>query len=321
MTTLKTSSDHHRDKKFLLVLTGLNLLGLIATLVFFHIILTTKNAVRLKVFNGTAEVIQQRVEERMLAHVNLLRGLRAFWAGSGQIVTREQFDDYLKELNAFYDFPGISSISYLELQGDKLITKYIHPLEGRETTLGLDQYFDPQRQSFFELTRDNGQINASQPFILQTTKKSGFFLAVPLYQKGQIPNSQTERKTQLIGFIGMVFRENELFNAIFGRQNPFPDHDFAIYHQEIISPNHLLYDSDPDFNPQSLPANKLMQKQMRVSIGQTPWVIVVTAKPAFKLTPLEETLPYFILIISLGLSAIAGWYNLKLYRRHLKTWH
>ena len=75
MTILKTSFNptpaHRRDKKFLLVLIGLNILGLAATILVYTLTHTTLNREKLKIFNQDAEKIQQMVEERMLAYVNI----------------------------------------------------------------------------------------------------------------------------------------------------------------------------------------------------------------------------------------------------------
>lgn len=329
MTTLTTSFNqtaaHRRDKKFLLVLTGLNLLGYLAAAGIYWLSNTILIREKQEIFYQTGNRIEQMVEERMLAHVNALRSLQAFWAGKNQKVTREEFDFYLKTLNIFYDYPGISSIAFLKPEGDKLITRYLYPLEGRETALGLDQYFDPQRQAFFEQARDSGRINASQPFILKTTQKPGFFLAAPLYAGGTAPASLIERREQLIGFTGMIFRENELFTAIFGRSNPFPDIDFAIYYDyhetlpEAGHPEHLLFDSDPEFDPAGRP--KLMQTKKYVTVGGAQWSVFITAKPSFSLNWAEENLPKIGLITGLTISLAISLLVIYFYRLHLKTWH
>lgn len=329
MTSSKTSFrqplEHHRDKKFLLGLLLLNFLGCLITVAVYFLTDQILQRERQKIFYQTGGRIEQLVEERMLSHVNTLRGLRAFWAGSGQAVTKEKFDAYLETLNIFHDYPGISSISFFKPRGDKLITEYLYPLEGREAALGLDQYFDPDRRAFFEQTRDSGRISASRPFTLKTTQRPGVFLAAPLYAGGRAPESLIERRGQLIGFVGMVFREKELFSAIFGRSNPFPDIDFAIYHDyyEALPQDgqseHLLFDSDPEFDPAGF--SQLLQTKKYVTVGGTQWTIFITAKPSFSLTQTEENLPLAILITGLTASVAFGIIGLYFVNKHLKTWH
>ena len=290
------------------------LLGFLTTLSGYSLSKNILNREKNKIFNQDAEKIQQLVEERMLAHVNILRSLSALWSQSPQDVSQGQFNLFLDSLNALSDFPGISSIAFVKAQGEKLITTYLAPLAGRESALGLDQASQPGRKEFFDQVRDSGLILSSQPFILTTTNKAGFFLAGPLYADGKVPVSEIERREKLIGFVGLTFREAELFKAIFGRQNPLPDLDFAIYAQE-----NLLFDSDPEFDPAVDP--KLLQTKKFVTVGQTPWTIIISAKPSFSLTAAEEKLPLFILTTGLTFCITLGLTIIFFYQQHLKTWH
>ena len=325
MTTLTTSfnqdPNHQRDKRFLIGLAGLWLAGLVTVIIAYQLTKTTLNREKLKIFHQDSEKIQQLVEERMLNHVSILRGLNALWAQSPRGINQDQFNLYLDSLNILNDFPGISSVAFVKAQGEKMITTYLIPLAGRESALGLDQAAQPGRKEFFDQVRDSGLILSSQPFILTTTNRPGFFLAGPLYTGGKVPVSLIERREKLIGFAGLTFRESELFTAIFGRQNLLPDIDFHIYHEYWESPpgdEHLLFDSDPGFTPAD---TKLLQTKKYITVGQTPWTIFITAKPSFSLTWAEENLPRRLLAAGLTLSGLYGLLILSFYFRHLKTWH
>jgi len=313
-TSFKYSTEHQRDKKFLILLTLILVMGILTTLSGYYLSKKVLNREKLKIFQQDAEKIQQLIEERMLAHVNTLRSIQSLWNSQNQPVTNQQFSQFLNSLNVFYDYPGISSIGFAKRVGDKLLTTYIEPLEGRENTLGFDHAADPTRKLSFDRARDTGEIISSSPFTLITTNRPGFFLIAPIYQTGETPRSLIERQKQLSGFIAMVFRETELFRAIFGRQNLLPDIDFAIYNQES-----LLFDSDPGFDPTANP--QLLQTKKYVTIGQSPWTIIISAKPSFSLTAAEENLPRTMLIVGLTLGGLSGLVILSFYRRHLTTWH
>lgn len=288
----------------------------------YSVIHETLNRERQKNFEQTAERVQQWIEERMLNHVNTLRGLQALWAANPSGISHQTFENYLDSLNALNDYPSISSVIFVKRSGSQLLTTYIKPLAGRETALNFDANSDPFRREFFAKVRDSGQITSSDPIPLLTTAKPGFFLAAPLYRSGATQHSLTERREKLIGFAAMVFRDTELFKAIFGRQNPLPDIDFVIYHEYFEAPpgsNHLLFDSDPEFNPAVYP--DLLQTKKYVTIGNTPWTIFISAKPSFSLNTAEEKLPLIILSSGLILSGILGLIILYFYRQHLKTWH
>ena len=299
------------------------IIGVITTLSGYKLSKNILTREKLKIFNQDAEKIQQWIEERMLNHVNALRGLQAFWIGNNQAVTREKFNLYLDSLNLLNDFPGISSVAFIKRANEKIITTYIKPLADREAALGFDHNTNPERKAFFEQIRDTGQITASDPLALITTNRPGMFLAAPLYADSITPESIIERQRQLVGFLVIVFRDNELFKAIFGRQNPLPDLDFVVYHGSYDNghntPKHVLFDSDPEFNP--ITDTKLLQTKKYISVGNTPWTIVVTAKPSFSLTATEENLPKTMLTVGLALSGVFGLIILSFYRQHLKKWH
>ena len=116
MTTLKTSfnqpAEHQQDKKFLTVLSGLNILLLVTTLLAYSLTQKTLAREKQKIFEQTSERVQQWIEERMLTHVTTLKGLQAFWAGSNSGVTKEEFSAYTASLNLLNDYPGISSVAF-----------------------------------------------------------------------------------------------------------------------------------------------------------------------------------------------------------------
>jgi CHASE1-domain containing sensor protein len=302
-------------------------LGLAATLGSYVITKRILEKEKLIIFNQQAIQIEDEIEERVFAHIVNLRSLQALWNGSDGGVTNEEFSRYLDFTNLIYQFPGISSVVYAkylappadpEALGEVRV-EYIYPLEGKESALRIDMTTRPERLPAFTLARDKGEIITSQKTILTTTGRPGFLLIAPLYNGATIPNSVAERRSDLSGFIIFVFRDTDLFNAIFGPANPFPDLNFSIYHNGMIDHDHLLYNSDysqqaPDWNDHYQP----FQVKKHLNIGNNAWTLVVTAKPSFGLKPAEEFLPKMTLLIGLPLLsffALAVW---RVYSKYLK---
>jgi len=314
--------EHQKDRRFIFILVILLIFSLTVNIAAYYFSTQALNRERLKIFEQTSERVQQWVEERMLVHVTILHGLQAFWARHPEGVSKKQFSVYVNSLNILSDYPSISSVAFLKRDGDKLITTYIEPVAGRETALGFDQNTNPHRKEFLEWVRDSGKITSSRPLTFMTTDQSGIFLTAPLYAGGTVPRSASERQEKLIGFVNLAFRDAELFTAIFGRQNPTPDIDFAIYpenHTGEPNSKYLLFDSDPSFDPEAF--SDLPQIKKFITVDQNLWTIIITAKPSFSLTAAEENLPRVMLIIGLSLCAIFDLVILFFYRRHLKTWH
>lgn len=316
-TSFKQSAAHQRDKQFLLVLLGLNLLLLAATLSTYFLTKTILAREKQKIFEQDAEKIQQWVEERMLAHVTTLRYLQVFWNRNPEGINQKRFKLYLDSVNVFYDYPAISSVAFVKKEGGKYVNTLIEPEEIKQQALGFDHGTIPLRKQFFDRARDEGEIISTDPFELITTKRSGMFLIAPVYVGGTIPVSVVERQEKLLGFIIMVFRDTNLFTAIFGRQNPLPDVDFAIYHERVEA-EHRLFDSDPEFEPDD---SKLLQTKKYVTVGNTPWTIFISAKPSFSLNAAEEKLPLIILTTGLAFTTALAGLNLYFFSQHWTHWH
>src|SRR4030042_312085 len=107
MTTLTTflinmpinrTPAHRQDKLYLLTLICLTVLLFGSTFLGYFITKNTLRNERLKIFYQDAEIVQQLVEERMLAHVTTLRGLQALWATRQEGATQRELVAYVDSL-------------------------------------------------------------------------------------------------------------------------------------------------------------------------------------------------------------------------------
>ncbi|MNR82085.1 Alginate biosynthesis sensor protein KinB [compost metagenome] len=90
---------------------------------------------------------------------------------------------------------------------------YVEPYQGNESALGHD-YQDSTRMAVMEKARDTGVESASGPLTLiqETGDQLGVLLFLPIYGGG-VPETQSERRTQLLGYAEGVFRIGDMVEA------------------------------------------------------------------------------------------------------------
>lgn len=273
------------------------------------------------------------IKERFNLYATAMYGLQAFWEASDE-VTRAEWSTYVKNLRLTERYPGVSSIIYIEkvdkkdkdsfirkVRNDKsipdlnlsnftfqpdeekdtyFVVNYIEPLSGRENAFGIDFGREEKRLKALIEAQDTGKLTTTGRITLTTTEQPGFGILIPLY-----------KNQDLEGFATTIFRGNEVFNQIFGLEDPFPDLDFEIYDGGESEEN-LLHDHDPKqliinsgFSP------KLATKRT-LALNGSDWILHVAAKPSFSLTKSQQQLPSIVLIS--GLTFSLGIFGLFLHR-------
>ena len=81
---------------------------------------------------------------------------------------------------------------------------------------GIDLGSEPMRLETLDRARDTGQMATSKSLVLNTTHGawSGFFVLLPLYQRGQPHATVEERRRHLIGFVQGAFQTDLLVETI-----------------------------------------------------------------------------------------------------------
>ncbi|HET9403245.1 MAG TPA: CHASE domain-containing protein, partial [Burkholderiales bacterium] len=129
------------------------------------------------------------LDRRMQDNVNLLIGLRGFFAASNR-VDRDEFRLYLSGFNVTQRYSGIRLMSFVRYvtpaekagfeesvrrdssvdsrgypdfaikpagdRADYMVVTYIEPFAGNEGAFGFDVYSEPQRRASVERARDSG---------------------------------------------------------------------------------------------------------------------------------------------------------------------
>ena len=144
-----------------------------------------------------------------------------------------------------------------------------------------------------EMARDTGKPALSGMVkLVQETEvgvQNGFLLYLPVYKKdNQVPFSEQERRSSIVGFVYSPFRVNDLMKGVLGKR--FLDLDIEIYDGTSINEDNLLYDKDT-IRSYSASSRKL-SRLSSLTIAGHKWQVYIAALPEFGN---ETTFPWFIL--------------------------
>lgn len=93
---------------------------------------------------------------------------------------------------------------------------YIEPLQGNEKAWGFDLASNPTRLKSLNEARDQGKPLATDKITLVQEKQSqaGVLIFVPFYGNEGIPETRSERRKKLKGFISGVYRVGDLIDKV-----------------------------------------------------------------------------------------------------------
>ncbi len=141
------------------------------------------------------------------------------------------------------------------------------------------------RRAAMMQARDSGHAVISGKvrllFDKEQDKQAGFVMFLPVYRHDAARDTLAERRTNLVGWIGSVFRMNDLMDGILG--NHRDEVDIDIYDGEETSSNLLMYDTD---NSGSAKEDETGQRarffhRQVISIAGHKWMLQVRSLPAF----------------------------------------
>jgi diguanylate cyclase (GGDEF)-like protein len=214
-----------------------------------------------------------RVEQRMAAHEQMLRGVQGLFAATGAM-DRAAFRDYVDALQLDANFAGIQAIGIaervpaerkdahvaamrrlgfvgyaIEPSGEREMYAPIiqrEPYIGRNRAPpGFDPWSDPARRHAMEKARDSGMAALSGKVRLavdtEVDASPGFVMYLPIFARGQPRDSVAQRRTHLVGWVFASFRMNDLMASLYGKQAP--GLAFAVYDGVEPSDRALLYRS------------------------------------------------------------------------------
>jgi len=258
-------------------------------------------------FDFRARELAQRVEQRMAAYEQVLRGTQGLFAASAG-VTRDSFRRYVSSLQLTQHYPGIEGVGFaLQVPAGQLAQHeaavraegfpdyavrppdgrpvyssivLLEPFSGRNLrAFGFDMFSEPVRRKAMERARDSGQAAMSGKVTLVQESgqsgQSGFLLYLPIYRAGMPADSAEERRMALIGWAYAPFRMNDLMEGIGGENEA--DLDVQIFDGADMSDETRMYDS-----PNGTAVDARMQASKTLEIGGHVWTLLVRSLPAYE---------------------------------------
>src|SRR5690349_5567130 len=227
-------------------------LGLVISLVAWHLTGERVNAEAARDFQQTATRAVEIVDRRVQDNVNLLLGLKGLFNASDH-VSRREFQLYLSSFQMERRFSIIRILSYStfvkhadraaferRVRGDTsvdpggypgfvikpageredyTVITYLEPRTGNEIAFGLDLAADPRRRAEIARARDVGEPVASGPLAAAINPNHiSFSLRVAVYKPGMPVETQEQRRAAFQGVVAAVIHVDELMASLFGTQ-------------------------------------------------------------------------------------------------------
>jgi len=229
--------------------------------------------------------VQLKIEERLRAHEQILRGGVAFFANNNG-VTRAEWRDFAEHQKISQSLPGILGLGFAKViprgqlaqhireiraegfpdyrvwpEGDRETCSaivYLEPFSRRNLrAFGYDMLSESVRRAALERARDQDEITLTgKVTLVQETAKdvqAGTLLFAPVYRTGMPSATVAERRAALLGWVYSPYRMNDLMRGILGRWDAADQRriHLKIFDGESASPEALLFDSQPgaDNNP------------------------------------------------------------------------
>ena len=220
----------------------------------------------------TREVVL-RVEQRLAAYEQILRGTRGLFIAS-KSVERNEFRDYVSTLQLADQYPGIQGVGFslivpqqekarhigairkegfpgyaVRPEGERdLYTSiiFLEPFADRNLrAFGYDMYSEATRRAAMEQARDldkpamSGRVRLVQE--TDQNVQAGFLMYVPVYRNGRPHETLADRRANIVGWVYAPFRMNDLLRGILADQ--VNNIDLEIYDGENATPEMLMYNS------------------------------------------------------------------------------
>jgi signal transduction histidine kinase len=192
-----------------------------------------------------------------------------------------------------------------------------------------DYYTDPAHRIAMDAARDSGKPRATRMIyvLTQLPKGSkanlalgpGFAVYLPVYEEGKPIGTVTERRSALKGFIVGYFRQDGLFDDVFGSGFD-PAIDFEVYDGADVESSSLLYDDDGVQRAGDERAHPLFSEQSPIKVAGRQWSLYFATLPAFNKSA-ESNLPVFVLVSGIGVSILLFGISWMLVRSRILAEH
>ncbi|MDE3155797.1 MAG: CHASE domain-containing protein [Acidobacteriota bacterium] len=289
-------------------------------------------------FQNAVQDVRDSIQGRIETYTALLRAGTGLFAESGT-VSRLGFQAFVSRLDLPQRYPGIQGIGYIartakddvpelvksmRIQGASAFhidpagdrpeyypVIYLDPFSGRNrTAIGYDMWTDPVRRAAMERARDTGMPAASGRVMLveevDGRRQPGFLIFVPVYEGGQVPETEAARRASLIGFVYSPFRAGDVLKEILDAHTRYHV-SLQVFDGTTHDAAHMLYDSGTPAHAGPALGPRFTTTASFVLAGRS-WDLAFTTRPDFYEESSASQLPLILaggLIISLVLFGVA----------------
>ncbi len=286
------------------------LAGLAATQWLYRASLASAEQILQENFDSQTQDIAQRIEQRMAAYEQVLRGVGGLFAASVR-VERDEFRDYIANLQLHEHYPGIQSISFAQIipaqakkqhvaairrqgfpeytihpEGERdhyTSVIYIEPFTGSNLLVfGYDLHTDAVRRAASERARDLGQaaISGKVRLVQESAPQAqaGFLMFLPVYRNGASLQSLADRRAGISGWIYAALRMDDLMP---GAPGPYrAELDIKIYDGNGTAADTLMHDDDDGvWQGRNIKSHYVAVRPMEIA-GHV-WTLSVRSLPPF----------------------------------------
>ncbi len=323
MSDLKSSASAN-SKSAGAIKIGLPILvlaiSMVATLVAWYNLrdATARNAKTQ--FEASEQASKVEIEHRMRAYEHTLRAVAGMVSRAVK-VERNEWHDFVAELELDRYYPGIQAIGYAEVikhpelqdhlarirgegfndysirpEGARDIytaISHVEPFSGANLrVLGYDMFSEATPRAAMERARDTGEAALSGKVVLiqdskQTKKQAGTLLYLPVYRLGAALDSVNARRAAVRGYVYAAFRMTDLITNVLGAG--FSKIDLEIFDGAQASPPSLLFDGDATLNTFAKGNAARLQGSKQIFVAGQPWTLMFFAHPGYLGAPFGIT--------------------------------
>lgn len=293
-------------------------------------------------FEYHANNAQLSIQTRVRSYMDVLRATSALFQTLDQ-VRRDQFHSYVEQLDLAKNFPGINNLNFApfvsaakkesfinsvrkdtslgprgypefsikppgERAGYHVLT-YIEPMEGNESSFGLDMTSNARSENALLVSRDSGQLTSSGRLIRISgpDKHVGMAMRIPLYRRGMPLDTVAERRAAYFGSVGAGFNINKLMlgavDANSLRYMQVKVYDAGESSQPLArnsnTSEHLLFDTaamPEDIASVRPTSNDVFLKRVSMAVGPRVWEAEFIAEKSAMATGIDAYTPWLVLI-------------------------
>lgn len=283
--------------------------GLVAMYFLQNVAINSTHRIQADDFLTQSRIITLRIEQRLEAYEQVLRGVRGLYNAS-QNVRRKEFHEYISTLDLAKYYPGIQGVGFSTWVTPQMkagliesIRKegfpqfqisppgaraeystiiYLEPFSGRNLkAFGYDMYSESVRRAAMQQSRDQDRVVITGKVRLVQEngqeEQAGFLMYLPVYREGSPHATVQERRDNIVGWAYAVFRMNDLMQGILDDQSV--NFDLEIYDGKSLNPKDRMYDTFAAHHPSITP---LLSVTRKIETGGHIWTIKLDSMPLYE---------------------------------------